>query len=279
MSSEIIEQPGYNLEIPDQHLADFSEVTVTKVNEELPWKPPLEVSVQYADGTIIENVDATTPVFAFKSREGGELSVSIAAAGHIDSLHIKGAEAGSRFGYDNLGDMLADIAPKISPEVAQDPDVTSAFSIETGKPMGKEGIATMEELLADGVLTELDIAGAKTLQSGIAELNLHGSDDDKAQFIDNYAEEHADARIKFQIIRGGVIVPVVESGKRETTQLFMVFGPDGKGGKTLYTAAPGRFMPKHPNPKQHMDASGVINRETFEESATAWFDTVMLTGE
>ena len=98
------------------------------------------------------------------------------------------------------------------------------------------------------------------------------------EFVDSYATEHPDAKIQFQKVRGGAVVPIVKAPKQDTTELFLAFGPDGKGGKTLFTAAPGRNMPKHPVASQHKNQDGSINQESFRQSADAWFDTVMLVG-
>lgn len=257
----------------------FQKVEVTKVDETKPWKPALEVKVTKADGSLAEGLDANTPFFTFKSLEGGtDLTVSAAAAGHIDSLHIKGEEAGSRFEYPSLEGLFADVQKKLPEKVAKEPGVT-AFDMEMGKSMGKEGIASMDELKADGRIADGDISAAQGEREKVAALNMKGSKEEKDAFIAAFKQAHPDGKVQFQLVRGDVLVPVVDAPKRDTSKLFMVFGPDAKGGKTMYTAAPGRYMPRHPNPGQHKDAAGVLNEATFKESADAWFDTVMLTGK
>lgn len=278
LGTEVVRPNSLSLEAVNPEMATFSQVDITKVNDELPWKPPVEVSVTLPDGRVAEGVDAATPVYAFKDQLGNDLSVSIATAGHIDSLHIKGIEAGSKFDYDSLGELFADMAPKIPAEVATSQDEVSAFSMDMGKHMGQEGIATMDELVSDGVLDAGDIETVMQTKEGVIELNHSGTEEEKAAFVEEYRKEHPDAKIQFQLIRGGVIVPIVDGPKRDTNELFVVFGP-GQNGKTMYTAAPGRFMPKHPNPDQHRDDTGSINESTFSESADAWFNTVMLTGK
>lgn len=268
----------YTLESAKEYLG-FRKVEVTKVDETKPWKPALEVKVVKGDGTTVEGLDANMPFFTFKSKEGGkDLTVSAAAAGHIDGLHIKGEEAGSRFDYASLEGLFKDVQAKLPEKVAKEDGVT-AFDMEMGKGMGKEGIATMEELKADGRLVDADIDAAKAEKDGVAALNLKGTKAEKEAFIAGFKGANPDCKVQFQLVRGDVLVPVVDAPKRDTTKLFMVFGPDAKGGKTMYTAAPGRYMPRHPNPGQHKDAAGVLNEATFKESADAWFDTVMLTGK
>lgn len=277
LGTEVINHHNLSLEVVNSEMAAFSQVEITKVDEELPWKPPVEVSVTLSDGRVAEEVDAATPIYAFKDQLGNNLSVSIATAGHIDSLHIKGTEAGSKFDYDSLGDLFADMAPKIPAEVAMSQEEVSAFSMDMGKHMGQEGIATMDELVVDGVLEAGDIEVVMQTKEGVIELNHSGTDEEKVAFVEEYRKEHPDAKIQFQLIRGGVIAPVVDGPKRDTNELFVVFGPS-PNGKSMYTAAPGRFMPKHPSPDQHRDETGLINELTFSESADAWFNTVMLTG-
>lgn len=268
----------YSLDTDREYLG-FQKVEVTKVDETKPWKPALEVKVIKGDGTVVEGIDATTPFFTFKNNEGGkELTVSAAAAGHIDDLHIKGNDAGSRFNYGSLEELFTDVQSKLPDAVATDPE-TSAFSMEMGKHMGKEGIAEMSELLEDGVVSESDIEAILMLKEEVFVLNKSGTLEQKKALISKFAGEHAEAKIQLQLVRGDVLVPVVDAPKRDTTKLFMVFGPDTKGGKTMYTAAPGRNMPRHPNPGQHKSKEGVLDETTFEASSKAWFNTVMLTGK
>lgn len=264
----------YGLEANPEYL-NFKKVDVTSVDETKPWKPPLKCSVIKADGTTVENLDAATPFFTFKDKKGNSLTVSAVDAGHIDSLHIKGEDPGSVFDEPSLQALMQDAAKKMPEGIAEQPGV-SAFDIEMGKSMGKEGIASMQELLSDGVLSEQDIAAVSMLKDEVKKLNKDGSKEEKEAFVTT----HNQSRIAFQLIRGDILVPVVNAPKRPTNKLFMVFGPSGKENtKTLYTAAPGRFMPKHPNPNQHKNAEGQLDEKTFEESSEAWFNTAMLTGK
>lgn len=264
------------LEVINPDLAAFSEVAVTKVDDTKPWEPALEVTVGFPDGSSREQLDANTDVYAFALAGKEEtLTVSIEAAGHVDSLHIKGTEPGSIFDYEDLTSLFGDMAERIPVDTFEDQNEVSAFSMEMDKHMGQEGIATMEELESDGIVTPEDIATAQILKAGVAELNLGGTEEDKQAFVDSYQAEHPEAVIQFQVVRGGAVVPMVNTPKRDTTELFVVFGP-GDHGKTLYTVAPGRFMPKHPDPNQHRDEAGIIDEATFAESSDAWFKTVML---
>lgn len=280
MSEQLTQNPEktpYQLEIPYPNLIDFTAVSVTKVDESKAWKPASEVSVSHPDGSIEEGIDATTPAYLFKG-ESGDLSVSITAAGHIDSLHIHGAEPGSKFDYDNLTDLFTDVATKLPDGLSSNPNETSSFSIDMGKEMGSEGLASLSELVANGTLSQEDVDEASKVRNMVAELNASGDVDAMNAFVASYANEHPGAKILFEKVRGAAVVPVVRAPKQKTTELFMVFGPDGKGGKTLYTAAPGRNMPKHPIAAQHANPDGSINLDSFKQSAEAWFDTAMLVG-
>jgi hypothetical protein len=209
------------------------------------------------------------------------LTVSVAAAGHIDSLHIKGEDAGSKFAEDSLQELFRDMAGTMPESLADDTKRVDALSVEMGKPMGKEGIASLDELVADGILTAEQVAEARSAKEEVKRLNLSGSKEERAAFVEQWKAEHPDSPIQFQAIRGGeALVPTVAAPKRETTKLFMVFGPNATGDqKTLYTIAPGRNMPRHPIAGQHKNKEGVLDQKTFEESSDAWFETAMLTGK
>lgn len=262
----------------NQEFLGFQKVEVTKTDDSKPWKPALEVRVTKADGSVTENLDANTPFFTFSDQRGNKMTVTAAAAGHIDQLHIKGEDAGSKFDYPSLETLFKDIAQKIPQEIASAPGV-SDFSVDMGRHMGKEGIAEMEELRAEGVLSETDLAVVETVRSEVRELNKTGDEEAKKTFVKKFKEENPDCKVQFHIVRGTVLVPIVDVAKRDTTKLFMVFGPGVDGNKTAYTMAPGRHMPRHPNPNQHRNQDGALNEQTFQESANAWFDTVMLTGK
>jgi len=262
----------------NQEFLGFQNVEVTKTDDTKPWKPALEVKVTKADGSVAENLDANTPFFTFRDSEGNEMTVTAAAAGHIDQLHIKGEDAGSKFDYPSLDALFEDVAQKLPQEVASAPGV-SDFAVDMGRHMGKEGIASMAELKAEGILSETDLSTAESARTEVEELNKSGDEAAKIAFVEKFKADNPDCKVQFQLIRGTVLVPAVDTPKRDTTKLFMVFGPGADGKKTAYTMAPGRHMPRHPNPGQHKNQEGVLNEETFQESANAWFDTVMLTGK
>jgi hypothetical protein len=270
-------QGGFKVESNPTYL-NFQKVEVTKVDDAKPWKPPLEVKVTKADGSVEEGVDATTPFFTLKDADLRELTVSAAAAGHVDSLHIKGTDPGSKFDYSSLEAMLVDAEDKLPDHIFDNPNAPSAFDIEMGKNMGSEGLANTSELTADGTITAEDVATLQTVKNEVAEANKSGTPESRQAVVDKFNTEHPDCKIQLQVIRGGaVIVPTVSAPKRPTTKLFMVFGPDGKGGKTLWTAAPGRNMPRHPIPAQFNELEGGVEGAAFQESLDAWFNTVMLT--
>ena len=271
------ERQKYTLDSNEEFL-DFQNVEVTKRDNTKPWKPALEVKVTKADGSIVENLDANTPFFTFRDSEGNEIIVTAATAGHIDQLHIKGKDAGSKFDYPSLKALFKDVAQKLPPGVASTPGV-SDFAIDMGRHMGQEGIASMNELKAEGILTDSDLNTAESVRAEVEELNRSGDEAAKKAFIEKFKSENPNCKIQFQLVRGTVLVPTVNTPKRDTTKLFMVFGPKVDGKKFVYTMAPGRHMPRHPNPDQHRNQKGELNEKTFKESADAWFNTVMLTGK
>jgi len=170
---------------------------------------------------------------------------------------------------------MQDVAKKIPEDVATQPGVL-VIEVKMGKNIGQEGIAGLEELQDSGILTKDDVQKALAFKEEVIRLNRLGTKDEKEIFVKN----HSDGKIKFQLIRDDVLVPVVDTPRRPTTKLYMVFVPTEQGDKkTLYTMAPGRSMPMHPNPREHMSADGMINEKTFQDSANAWFYTVMLVGK
>lgn len=268
---------GYVLD-SNQEFLGFQKVEVTKTDDTKPWKPALEVRVTKADGTVVEGLDANMPFFTFRDSEGNDMTVTAAAAGHIDQLHIKGEDAGSKFDYPSLEAVFKDVAQKLPKEVATAPGV-SDFAVDMGRHMGKEGIASMAELEAEGILSESDLRTAESVRAEVRELNKSSDEGAKKAFAEKFKADNPDCKVQFQLVRGTVLVPTVDTAKLDTTKLFMVFGPGADGKKTAYTMAPGRHMPRHPNPNQHKSEGGVLNEKTFKESADAWFDTVMLTGK
>ena len=270
-----IDRPDFKLQInPD--LQGFQSISVTDVDDSLPYRPAKLVEVTKADGMVTE-ADANTPYAVFSDSNGDEITISIAAAGHIDELHVKGAEPGSKFGVDSLDELMGIVSENLPSDIAQSEGV-SAFSVETGKPMGEEGVAGLEELLEKGLISPEDIEGLAASREQISQLNLEGSSEEKDAFVAHFNETYVNSKIKLQLVRGGVIVPAADRPKQPTTKLFMVFGP-GKTGKTMYTMAPGRLMPKMPKVTEHTSPDGVVNVQSFEESSIAWLNTVMLTGD
>lgn len=269
----------YTVEANPQFL-DFKKVEVTAKDETKPWKPATFVRVEGADGTAAENIDANAAAFTFRDTMGREMTVTIAAAGHIDSLHIKGEDEGSKFDTSSLQELFQEMAAKMPEGLAENPKVVNALSVDIGKRMGKEGIAGIDELIADGTLTAEQAAEGRAVKDEVIRLNRSGNKEEKDAFVASWKAEHPDSAIQFQIVRSEALVPVVAAPKRETTNLFMVFGPNATGDqKTLYTIAPGRNMPRHPIPGQHSNKEGAVDEATFQESANAWFETVMLTGK
>jgi len=268
---------GYTL-LSEPKYKGFQKVEVTQVDETKPWKPSLKVKVTLADGTQ-EEIPASTPFHTFEGNNGKKLTVSADAAGHVDSLHIKGTEPGSHFDYTSLEALLADVADKLPENITETPG-PSAFDMDMGKKMGSEGLATMQELLTDGVITQGDIDIAEKYREEVMQLNKTGDKAAKEAFVSKFAAENPDCKIQFQAIRGGaVLVPTVKAPKRPTNKLFMVFGPsEQEGVKTMWTAAPGRYMPKHPVPTQFNEAEGGSEGSAYKEAASSWFDTVMLVG-
>lgn len=270
-------KPAYTLKVNPEFLG-FKKVEVTEIDNTKPWKPPKKVRVTKEDGSIVENLDAETPFFIFQDPEGNQIIVDAVAAGHINEVHIQGKDPGSKFEYKSLEELFKAIAEKLPSGIATESG-TSAIEIEMGKKVGKEGIATLEELEKDGILTAKDLEAIEKVKSRVYELNKSGDESAKKAFIEEFKEKHPDCKVQFQLVRGGVIVPVVRAEKRETTKLFMVFGPGDKYNKILYTISPGRYMPPLPDPKRFTTEQGTLDEKSFRESADAWLNTAMLVEE
>ncbi len=246
-------------------------MSVLTTDDSKPWKPALTVEVRTPRG--LQVVDASTPYLTLGKGDTA-LVVSIAAAGHIHHLHIDTKEPASRFAFDSVSSLFTAITNLIPKDRLLQEGV-QAFAINLGRSMGAEGIASMSELVADGVLPQADVDVARLVRDEVMHLNATGSLDEKRAMAARYRTEHPDSKIQFILVRGSVLVPTVAAPKRETTELFLAMGPAESGaGKTLYTAAPGRFMPRHPDPAQFADEG--VSGPAFREAAAAWFDTVML---
>lgn len=275
-SPEINNEGSFKVESDPRYL-NFQGVEVTEVDDTKPWKPATKVNVTKADGST-EEIDANTPFFKFADADLNELSVTAAAAGHIDDLHIKGTDEGSKFDYPSLDALFNDVEGKLPEGIASSPGV-SDFSMEMGKNMGKEGVASMQELAEEGIVSEADIAAVETAREEVQNLNKTGDEEARNAFVEKFKTENPDCKVQFQVVRGAVIVPTVDTPKRPTTKLFMVFGPaEGIKGKSMYTAAPGRWMPRHPNPTQFREEEGGTEGEAYKKASDTWFNTVMLIG-
>jgi len=146
------------------------------------------------------------------------------------------------------------------------------------KSKRKEAVASIKELRIEGILGNDDTNLIEKNREEVQRLNRFGDRKAKETFIKEFELKNPDSKIQFELVRDSVIIPTINIPKRETTELFIVLGSGNDGRKTVYTMAPGRYMPRHPIPDQHKDPEGVLNEKTFQESADAWFDTVMLKG-
>lgn len=273
---ETRETPGsYSLESDPKYL-NFKKVEVTKRDETKPWKPPVEVKVTLANGNE-ETIDAGSPFFTFLDKDLNKLTVGAADAGHIDELHIKGTDLGSKFSQATLEELMNDIAEKLPPTIAQQEGI-SAFALDMGKKMGKEGLSTLEELTKAGILNETDVQTAEAMRPDVYKLNKSGTAEEKDAFVKKFASDHPENKVQFKLIRGAVLVPVVKAEKQDTTKLYLCFGPKADKTKPMWTAAPGRYMPRHPNPVQFKPEEGGTEGDLYKESEKAWFDTAMLEG-
>jgi len=250
----------------------FKSLEVVEVDETKPWKPAKTVKVTLANGKE-EVIDANTAFFTFVDKDLKNVVVTAAVAGHIKELHIDGKDAGSLFSeHHSLEELMLDVESKLPEDLAVKSGV-QAFSVEMNKPMGKEGLASMQELLAAKQIEESDWKIIEAVRSEVYELNRAGTDEARQAFVEDFKSKNLACKIQFQVVRGKVLVPVFKGQKQDTTKLFMVFGPDANGEKSMYTAAPGRNMPRHPNPAQFGSEEP---KEAFEESLKAWFETAML---
>ncbi len=275
---EVEHRPSYTLQVNPEFL-DFTALKVTSQDEAKSWKPALTVEVTKADGSVVRDLDANIPFFTFKDSQGKEIIVTAATAGHIYHLHIQGEDLGSHFNEPSLQALFADLAAHMPAGLA-DREGIFTFDIAMDKNMGKEGIASMDELVRDGILTPDDVAAARAYKSEVQALNKGGDKEAMRAFVDQFAEDNPHAKVTFALIRDGeAIVPQVRAAKRVTQKLFVMMGPDTSGEKrNLYTIAPGRDMPRHPIAGQHVSREGVVDEASFQQSANAWFDTVMLVG-
>lgn len=258
-----------------RELHDYQAMRVTATVEKPHGTVPSKIEVTKADGSSVE-VSADDPMYKFVTSDGTEIAVSVGTAQHIDELHFRAEDLGSVFEYPSMDALMQDVADKLPGDIASRPGVATV-SVEMGKSMGTEGLASLTELVEGGILSDQDLTLAEAVRQQVYELNKSGDAAAKVSFVEQFRADHPESKVQFQTVRSGVIVPVVDTPNRPTTRLFMMFGPAG-AGKAMWTAAPGRDMPRHPDPKQHQ-LGGSFDKKTFSESAKAWFDTAMLSGK
>lgn len=175
-----------------------------------------------------------------------------------------------------MQELLIDLSRKI-PSAELQKTGTHAFSVNMDKLMGKEGLSSLVELTSKGVINTEQIRYLEQFKDQVFEINLNGTEQEKKDFINQFNSTNLNFPIFFQLIRGRVIVPCIRLEKQNTTSLFVAMGPlNDQRSRELYTLAPGRYMPRHPDASQHIDARGNLNLESFLESSNAWFYTIML---
>ena len=70
-----------------------------------------------------------------------------------------------------------------------------------------------EELVAEGILNEDDVSTAESVRTEVQQLNASGDGMSKKAFVEKFTADHPDSKVRFQIIRGNVLVPVVDAPK------------------------------------------------------------------
>lgn len=257
--------------LSDPKFAGFQGVKILTRDLTKTWKPPLTVLVTLSDDTNVE-IAAKTPFFTFQT-SGGIATVSAVAAGHIHEAHFSGDE-GSRSCYLDPASLFGALA-RYLPDDLGARNERAEFEFDTGEPTGVEGVACISELLEDNILLQSDMIPLLAVRDNVRRLNATGTLAEKKAFIADFDAAAPGCLIRFRLVRETVLVPVLMSGKRETTKLFVVFGP-GDDCLTLYTAMPGRKMPRHPNPAQFRPEEGGVEGAAFREASDAWLNTVML---
>ena len=258
--------PNYSLEANEEYLG-FQKVNPTEFDESKPWKPALKVEVTKADGSVVQGLDAKMPFFTLNDVEGRVISIPAETAGHIHDTHIIGDDVGSKFDQQDLQSLFQDVAAKLPEGLAKRQGIFT-LDVEMDKSMGKEGIASMEELMASKALTQEDIDAAEAVKEQVQNLNRAADIPAMHSFAKQYNAEHPEAKIRFTVAREtvppttAVLLPTVDAPKQPTTKLFVMMGPDTDGKNVeLYTVAPGRDMPRHPIPGQYTDREKRFDEE------------------
>lgn len=273
-SSLETEKNNYYLNVNHEFL-DFKNIEATKIDQTKPWQPALELKLLKADGTTVNNLEANIPFFTLRNNNGNEIIINGATIYHINYLHFKQNEAGSTFNYPRIINLFEDLAKKLAVEIADNLKANS-LSIEMDKIIGKEAVASINELINEKVLTVSDKNIVDYYRDEVRKLNKEATKDEKNDFIAKFKSANSSCKIQFGLIRDSVLIPMVKASKRDTNKLFIALGPNINGKKLVYTMAPGRSMPIYPDANKHQDEHGLFNKQTFNESAKAWFDNVMI---
>ena len=266
--------------IADPIFEGMVSARVTEIDKTKPFYFPVTVEVAFADGRT-QSVPAATPVYTLTyAGVNTRLTISAASVAHILDTHFNPGKPASQFSYANIGELVADIAGRID-GARVNPTGRNEFRFSMGRNMGTDGVGSLNDLLASGAISTSDNEALGSYSDRLMAANLAGDAQALQALVASFKEEFSTSNIQLEYIaRANCVVPRINMPPQPTQELMVVFGrSEDAQVATLYTASPGRSMPRFPSRQQHaIPGTSDINTTTFKESFDAWFRHSFLRG-
>lgn len=284
LRGEQVREPEFALDA-NQFLLGFDSLEPAGVRED---GEPL-VDVMWEDGHAIRKVPSATPAFTIRStadKKAAPVIVTLARADHIQELHLAHRESGSYFtpkihpDYTSepvtLVMLMEQIATTLRSKMFANIGKRATLQLPSGELPGREGVISLDELLALGTISETTYQIMLKAQDRIIRVNSGNSSAAKENCVaDINTQLAADPvnPLSLKLIRkdeGGVVVPHVFAMPQPTSQMMVELGREGKGSIFIHTVAPGRRMPRHPIKRLYQEDTGAVNVSALHNAAWRW---------
>lgn len=187
-------------------------------------------------------------LYMFTGPSGQRLKLTVEDALHIANHHFEHTEPGSVFRKNlSLGEVLKMVTRHLPMSITYT-DNQAFIHLHMIEIVGLEGIATLSEMIAGGLITPIEANQITSVQNEIFQRNLYDTVSERARFAEAY---NADCQIKnFHLtIRDENIVNAFNADQVPTNELTVVIGREGNAASSLgriRTVYPGRPMTRLP---------------------------------
>jgi len=247
-----------------------------------------EVDVHLQDGTVHAGVWAGKTAFELRptTYDGATIVLTVERAHHILSIHVDGEDSGSTFVDGDLHAIMTALSLALPREASTLNYGSEAFKIGFESQVGWDNLRSIEDLVADGVITECDQNLLDEYRREIIRQNLKGDTSDKQNLVQRFNRKHS--AIFLRLVRAGqVVVPhvVAEPTPTETATLAVSTRWRYLGRQSLkyiHSYYPSRIansgVGKHPIPGEHIKdkKTGSIDMGSFNASAWKWSTHALL---